>query len=66
MVMMTESLANIFADLGANVKYPFGVQTPDRLHETRKRASELKNVQVQSVQDYKDQFRRELLAILGE
>ena len=66
MVVMTESLANILGSVGANVKYPHGVQTPTREHCTRERASELKNVQVQSVQDYKDQYRKMIHDILKD
>ena len=64
--MMTESLADILGSIGVNVKYPHDAQTPDRLRVTRKRANELKSIQVQSVEDYRDQFKREILAILSE
>ena len=66
MVMMTESLASIFSDLGAQVNYPHGVQTPTREHETRERAKQVASIKCQSVDEYRDQFRREILAILGE
>ena len=66
MVMMDKGLADILGSIGANVKYPHNSQTPDRLHVTRQRASELKNIHVQSVEDYKDQYRKMIHDILKD
>lgn len=64
--MMDKGLADILGSIGANVMYPHNVQTPTREHVTRHRASELKNIQVQSVQDYKDQYRKMIHDILKD
>ena len=66
MVMMSRELANILASVGANVKYPHGVQTPTRETGPRERAERVASIKCQSVDDYRDQFRREILDILGE
>ena len=64
--MMNKELADILGSIGASVKYPHDAQTPDRLHGTRKRASEVSKVQVQSVQDYKDQYRKMIHDLLKD
>lgn len=66
MVMMTESLANVLSSVGADVRYPHGVQVPSRSNYTNARAEQMRKVQVQSVQDYKDQYRKMIHDILKD
>ena len=66
MVMMNDSLANILGSIGANVKYPHDVQTPTREHCTRERAKQISSMHVQSVQDYKDQYRKMIHDLLKD
>ena len=66
MVMMNEGLASILSDLGANVKYPHGIQTPTRDHGTRDRANQIASIHCQSVEDYRDQWRKMIHDILKD
>ena len=65
--MVTESLANILLGVGIDVRYPYNVQTPDRLNGgTRGRANQVASIKVQSVDEYKDKVKRDLLALLAD
>lgn len=64
--MVTASLANILLDVGVNVKYPHNVETPTRTHVTRERAKQIESMRVQSVDDYKQQVRNNILALLED
>ena len=58
MIMMNSELASILNSVGANVRYPHHAQTPDRSPCTRQRAEQISKAQVQSVQEYKDNYRK--------
>ena len=64
--MMNKELADILGSIGANVRYPYNVQTPTREHGTRERARQVNNAQVQSAQDYLDQYRKMIHDILKD